>query len=76
VAFKSINPHNPSEVIGEFEEAGPCDVEIAIVRAREAFFEWREQPASVRGGALANMAKDVEKWADELIRLTVTEVGE
>jgi acyl-CoA reductase-like NAD-dependent aldehyde dehydrogenase len=52
---------NPSEVIGKFEEAGPYDVEIAVVRAREAFFEWREQPASVRGGALANIAEDVEK---------------
>jgi hypothetical protein len=37
VAFKSINPHNPYEVIGEFEEAGPYDVEIAVVRAREAY---------------------------------------
>ena len=46
------------------------------MRAREAFFERLEQPASVRGGALANIAKDVEIWAEELIRLTVTEVGE
>jgi alpha-ketoglutaric semialdehyde dehydrogenase len=75
VAFKSINPHNPYEVIGEFEEAGPYDVEIAVVRAREAFFEWRKQPASVRSDALANIAGDVEKWAEELVRLTVTEVG-
>jgi alpha-ketoglutaric semialdehyde dehydrogenase len=75
VAFKSIYPHNPYEVIGELEEAGPYDVEIAVVRAREAFFEWRKQPASVRGDALANIAEDVEKWAEELVRLTVTEVG-
>jgi hypothetical protein len=39
VAFKSINPHNPSEVLGEFQEVGPYDVEIAVVRAREAFFD-------------------------------------
>ena len=45
------------------------------MRAREAFFEWRKQPASVRGDALANIAEDVEKWAEELVRLTVTEVG-
>ena len=75
MAFKSINPHNPYEVIGKFEEAGPYDVEIAVVRAREAFFEWRKQPASVRSVALANIAGDVEKWAEELVRLTVTEVG-
>jgi aldehyde dehydrogenase (NAD+) len=61
--------------MGEFEEAGQFDVEIAVVRAREAFFEWREQPASVRGGALANIADDVEKWAEELVRFTVMEVG-
>jgi acyl-CoA reductase-like NAD-dependent aldehyde dehydrogenase len=75
VAFKSINPQNPSEVIGEFEVAGPYDVEIAVVRAREAFFGWREQPAPVRGGAPANIADDVEKWAEELVRFTVVEVG-
>ena len=75
VTFKSINPHNPSVVIGEFEEAGSFDVEIAVVRAREAFLEWREQPASARGGALANIAEDVEKRAEELVRVTVTEVG-
>jgi len=33
VAFESINPHNPSEVIGKFEGAGPYDVEIAVVHA-------------------------------------------
>ncbi len=75
MAFKSVNPHNPYEVVGEFEEAGPYDVEIAVVHSREAFFEWRKQPASVRGDALANIAEDVEKWAEELVRLTVTEVG-
>jgi acyl-CoA reductase-like NAD-dependent aldehyde dehydrogenase len=75
VAFKSINPHNPSEIIGEFEDAGLYDVEIAVGRAREAFFEWREQPAPARGGALANIADDVEKWAEELVRFTVMEVG-
>jgi acyl-CoA reductase-like NAD-dependent aldehyde dehydrogenase len=61
VAFRSINPHNPSEIRGECEEAGLYDVEIAIGRAREAFLEWREQPASAHGGALASIADDVEK---------------
>jgi hypothetical protein len=36
VVFKSINPNNPSEVIGEFEESGLYDVEIAVVRARHS----------------------------------------
>ncbi len=52
MAFKSVNPHNPYEVIGEFEEAGPYDVEIAVVRAREAFFEWRKQPDQLPSAAM------------------------
>lgn len=49
MTFESINPHLPSDVVGEFEAAGPEGVEGAVGRAREAFFEWREQPASARG---------------------------
>ena len=46
---KSINPHHPFDVVGEFEEADSRGVEEAV--AREAFFEWREQSASARSGA-------------------------
>ena len=33
--LKSINPHQPSDVIGEFEETGQGGVEEAVARARE-----------------------------------------
>lgn len=75
MSFRSVNPHDPSEVVGEFQEAGPSGVEIAVGRAREALLEWREQPTSVRGDALARMAGDMEKWSEELAHLTVREVG-
>ena len=60
---KSINPHQPSDVIGEFEETGQGGVEEAVARAREAFLEWSEQPAANRGGALAQMADETEERA-------------
>ena len=72
---KSINPHKPSDVIGEFEEAGQRGVEEAVARAREAFFEWSEQSAFFRGHTLARMADETEERAEELAQLTVREVG-
>ncbi len=38
MAFESINPHSPAELVGELEEAG--GVEKAATRSREAFAEW------------------------------------
>jgi acyl-CoA reductase-like NAD-dependent aldehyde dehydrogenase len=58
---KSINPHQPSVIIGEFEETGHGGVEEAVARAREAFLEWSEQPAVNRGAALAQMADERRK---------------
>ena len=73
--MKSINPHQPSDVIGEFEEAGQGGVEEAVARAREAFFEWSEQSAVFRGHTLAQIADETEERAEELAQLTVREVG-
>src|SRR5829696_7929573 len=73
--LKSINPHQPSDVIGEFGEAGQGGVEEAVSRAREAFYEWSEQSAVFRGHTLARMADETEERAEELAQLTVREVG-
>jgi acyl-CoA reductase-like NAD-dependent aldehyde dehydrogenase len=60
MTFKSINPHSPSEVIGEYEESGERGVEEAVSRAHKAFPEWLEQTAVARGGALSNIADEIE----------------
>lgn len=73
--FKSINPHDPADIVEEFEEAGKDGVETAVARAREAFVGWREQPAATRGSALASIAGDMEERAEELAQLAVREVG-
>lgn len=73
--FQSINPHQPHDVIGEFEASGPDGVGKAVAHAGKAFMEWREQPASVRGGALSAMAYDLQSRAEDLSSLIVREVG-
>lgn len=75
MAFKSINPHYPSDIVGEFEEAGGSAVEQAVARARKAFAGWRELPALTRGNALARISDDLEVSSEELARLIVREVG-
>lgn len=75
MTFTSINPHDPADIVEEFEGAGKDGVETAVAQAREAYAEWREQPAVTRGGALAQMANDLEEQIEELAQLTVREVG-
>lgn len=75
MAFKSINPHKPSEVIGEYEESGEQGVEEAVSRAHRAFPEWREQSALSRGTALSNIADEIEQLFEEISSLVVREVG-
>lgn len=73
--FTSINPHDPADIVDEFEEAGEGGVQTAVAQASKAFVELREQPAATRGGALAQMANDLEERIEELAWLTVREVG-
>lgn len=75
MTFKSINPHQPSEVLGEFQQAGVEGVDRAVERAREALREWREKPAAARGAALSAIAHDLEQRAEEFAQLIVGEVG-
>jgi acyl-CoA reductase-like NAD-dependent aldehyde dehydrogenase len=75
VRLKSINPHRPSDVVHEFEPAGPEAVAKAVDAARNAVGQWRELSAASRGEALAHIADDLERRADELAKLLVREVG-
>jgi aldehyde dehydrogenase (NAD+) len=73
--LKSINPHRPSDVVLEVEDRGPAAVAAAVDRAINAFKDWREEPAMVRGQCLTRVADELEQRTDELARLTVREVG-
>jgi len=75
MTFTSLNPHDPDDVIGEWEAAGDGEVAAAVDRARAAAKTWRRTPAATRSAALANAAAAMEQRADEITALTIREVG-
>ena len=75
MTFTSVNPHNPDDVIGEWEAAGDGEVAAAIDRARAAAKTWRRTPAAERSAALGRAAAAMEQRAADVTALTVREVG-
>lgn len=72
---KSTNPHEPSDVVLEFEPAGLQEIDRAVAAAESAQLEWAAVPAIERSRALANIAREIESRRDELISLQVREIG-
>jgi alpha-ketoglutaric semialdehyde dehydrogenase len=75
MAFTSVNPHNPADVIGEWEPAGERGVAAVVERARQAAGTWRRAPGAARAAALGQAADAMERRAADVIALTVREVG-
>jgi alpha-ketoglutaric semialdehyde dehydrogenase len=75
MTFTSVNPHDPDDVIGEWEAAGDAEVAVAVERARAAAKTWRRTPAPARSAALSAAAAAMEQRADEVTALTIREVG-
>ncbi len=73
--FISINPHEPADVLGRWEEAGPAGADAAVRRAAAAARSWRDQPGAARAKALHDAAAAIERRAEELTTLVVREVG-
>ncbi len=73
--LKSVNPDRPSEVVAEFDDASPADIDAAVRTAAAGFREWNAQPASARGTALGRIADRLAERADSLAALIVSEVG-
>ncbi len=75
MTFTSVNPHDPADVIGEWEPADDRGVAAVVERARRAGETWRRAPAATRSKALGDAAAAVEQRAAEITALTVREVG-
>jgi acyl-CoA reductase-like NAD-dependent aldehyde dehydrogenase len=71
----SVNPHDPSDVVLEFEPTPGAGVADAVERAAAAQPEWAARPAAARGQALSAVAEELESRARELAGLIVREVG-
>jgi 1-pyrroline-5-carboxylate dehydrogenase len=73
--FESINPADPSEVVGIFQKADPRLAEEAVDTAFKVFDEWRFVSPSRRSSHLFKMARIMRRRKFELAAWMVLEVG-
>ena len=71
----SVNPANPSEVIGRVCQAGTAEVDSAIGAARNAFRKWRNMPAEQRAHYLLKAADMARGRLHTLAAWQILEVG-
>ena len=71
----SVNPANPSEIIGQIHQAGTNEVNQAIAAAKSAFETWQDVPAEQRAQYLIKAAEIGRKRIYELAAWQVLEVG-
>ena len=75
MTFTSVNPHDPADVLGEWQPAGPAGADAAVSRATAAAAIWRDTPGPARAKALSDAAAALEQRAAEITALVVREVG-
>jgi acyl-CoA reductase-like NAD-dependent aldehyde dehydrogenase len=75
MTFTSVNPHDPADLVGEWEAADGAGADAAVSRAAKAALVWRETPGAARAKALSDAAAAVERRGAELTDLVVREVG-
>jgi alpha-ketoglutaric semialdehyde dehydrogenase len=75
MTFTSVNPHDPADVLGEWQPAGPADAQAAVGRAVSAAAGWRDAAGAARARALSDAAGALEARSAEIARLVVREVG-
>jgi RHH-type proline utilization regulon transcriptional repressor/proline dehydrogenase/delta 1-pyrroline-5-carboxylate dehydrogenase len=71
----SVNPANPSEVLGQVCQAGIGEIGLAIEAAKKAFPAWRDASWQERAGVLVKAAAIARERVVELSALQVLEVG-
>ena len=73
--FHSVNPANPSEIIGTHYTATAADTEAAIEAAREAFKSWSRQPVLARVELLLKAASIIRERHFDFCAWLTLEVG-
>lgn len=71
----SVNPSNPSEVVGKIGLISLSQADEAMNAAKEAFKTWSKTPVSVRANILRKAADIMETKRHELIAWMCYEVG-
>jgi len=73
--FASINPANPDQVVGHFQQGGVEDAERALRVAEEAFAAWSRTPAESRAFALVRTAAAIRRHKFDFAAWMVYEVS-
>ncbi len=73
--INSINPSNPSEVIGVFQSADQTDVDRAMTAALTAFESWSRVSVEDRAQLLLRVARTIRERKFEWAAWMVLEVG-
>ncbi|MDC1476293.1 CoA-acylating methylmalonate-semialdehyde dehydrogenase [Pelagibacteraceae bacterium] len=71
---KVFNPATGEET-SKVNLASKTDVDLVVVKAKEAFNDWSNKPAVVRARVLFKFKELIEKNSDELTKLIVSEHG-
>src|SRR5438067_1990432 len=71
----SVNPAEPTEIVGYGAEAGVDEAELAVKAARAAFEKWRWTPLEERAQLLERAANILKRRRYELSAVEVFEVG-
>jgi len=71
----SVNPADPSEIIGVFQKGGVEDAEKAMKAALKAFESWKNVPMKQRADFLFKAAKVIRKRRFEINAWMISEVG-
>jgi RHH-type proline utilization regulon transcriptional repressor/proline dehydrogenase/delta 1-pyrroline-5-carboxylate dehydrogenase len=71
----SVNPANPSEIIGQVCQAGRAEIDMAMEAAGKAMASWRDTPPEERAQMLMRAADIARKRIFELSAWQVLEVG-
>ncbi|HEX9033379.1 MAG TPA: aldehyde dehydrogenase family protein [Streptosporangiaceae bacterium] len=75
MTFTSVSPHDPADVLGEWESAGSAGADAAVSRAMKAAPVWRDTPGAARAKALGDAATALEQRAGQVTDLVIREVG-
>jgi 1-pyrroline-5-carboxylate dehydrogenase len=73
--LKSINPANPSQLVGLFQKAGASEVEPAMQAALTAYENWSRTSAEERAGLLLRTAELIRKRKHEFSAWMIFEVS-
>lgn len=73
--FQSINPADPSDIVGLFPASSKEDVDEAVAAAKKAYDEWRLTPAPKRAEILFRAGQLFMERKEELSRELTREMG-